>query len=92
MQPHLAYGASPRATLGLTAAARALALIRGRTYVLPADVQDLAVEVIAHRLVPSFDAVADGVPAESLVRRLLEVVPAPRLTSAVDGPGLGAVA
>ncbi|MGH3716628.1 MAG: AAA family ATPase, partial [Micromonosporaceae bacterium] len=57
----LAYGASPRATLGLVAAARGLALLRGREYVLPADVAELAGEVIGHRLVLSFDAVADGV-------------------------------
>src|SRR5688572_22322186 len=73
--PNLAYGASPRATLGLTAAARALALIRGREYVLPEDVHELAVDVLSHRLVLSFEAVADGVTAEQLTRRLLEVVP-----------------
>ena len=66
--PLLAYGASPRATLGLVAAARALALLRGRDYVLPDDVRDLAVDVLAHRLVLSFDAVADGVAAEAVVR------------------------
>jgi MoxR-like ATPase len=92
VEPHLAYGASPRATLGLTAAARALALIRGREYVLPTDVRELAVDVIAHRLVLSFEAVADGVNAESLVHRLLDVLPPPRLTTAAEGPGLGAVA
>jgi len=89
----LAYGASPRATLGLVAAARGLALLRGRDYVLPEDVQELAVDVIAHRLVLSFDAVADGVSAESIVRRLVEVVPLPRIAPARgDRPGLAAVA
>jgi MoxR-like ATPase len=77
--PALAYGASPRATLGLVAAARALALLRGRDYVLPDDITELAVDVIAHRLVPSFDAVADGVEPESVVRRLVEVVPPPQI-------------
>jgi MoxR-like ATPase len=76
--PLIAYGASPRATLGLVAAARALALLRGRDYVLPEDVTELAADVIAHRLVLSFDAVADGVPAESVVRRLVAAVPPPR--------------
>ncbi len=75
----LAYGASPRATLGLVAAARALALLRGRDYVLPGDVTDLAVDVLAHRLVLSFDAVADEVSAESIVERLLQAVPPPRI-------------
>ena len=55
----VAYGASPRATLGIVAAARALALIRGRDYVLPQDVLDVAPDVLRHRLVLSYDAVAD---------------------------------
>ncbi|SBT53008.1 MoxR-like ATPase [Micromonospora auratinigra] len=79
--PLLAYGASPRATLGLVAAARAQALIRGREYVLPDDVRELAVDVLAHRLVLSFDAVADGVSAEAVVRRLVEAVPPPRVVA-----------
>nr|MDT0663025.1 MoxR family ATPase [Micromonospora sp. DSM 115978] len=77
--PLLSYGASPRATLGLVAAARAQALLRGRDYVLPDDVRELAGDVLAHRLVLSFDAVADGVVAESVVRRLVEAVPPPRI-------------
>ncbi|MEW2474813.1 MoxR family ATPase [Micromonospora gifhornensis] len=79
--PLLAYGASPRATLGLVAAARAQALLRGREYVLPDDVRDLAVDVLAHRLVLSFDAVADGISAESVVHRLVDVVPLPRVAN-----------
>jgi MoxR-like ATPase len=88
--PLLAYGASPRATLGLVAAARAQALLRGRDYVLPDDVRELASEVIAHRLVLSFDAIADGVPAESVVRRLVEAVPPPRIAPSREHhrPGL----
>ncbi|WP_348775241.1 MoxR family ATPase [Solwaraspora sp. WMMD937] len=89
----LAYGASPRATLGLVAAARGLALLRGRDYVLPEDVRELATDVLAHRLVLSFDAVADGVDAGSIVRRLIQVVPPPRIAPAHDQrPGLAAVA
>ncbi|MEV4661591.1 MoxR family ATPase [Micromonospora echinofusca] len=79
--PLLAYGASPRATLGLVRAARAQALLRGREYVLPEDVRELAVDVLAHRLVLSFDAVADGVAAEAVVRRLVEAVPPPRVAA-----------
>ncbi|HEX6358061.1 MoxR family ATPase [Actinophytocola sp.] len=71
------FGASPRGTLGLVAAARALALLRGREYVLPADIQDLAVDVLAHRLVLSFDALADGVSPAALVMRVLSAVPVP---------------
>jgi MoxR-like ATPase len=73
----VAFGASPRATLGLVAAARSLALLRGREYVLPADIQELAVDVLAHRLVLSFDALADGTTPESLVQQVLAAVPVP---------------
>ena len=82
----LAYGASPRATLGLVAAARALALLRGREYALPEDIRELAPDVIAHRLVLSFDAVADGATAESVVRRLVDAVPPPRIAPNRDEP------
>ncbi|MBC6464116.1 AAA family ATPase [Actinomadura alba] len=90
----ISYGASPRATLGLVAAARALALLRGRGYVLPSDVRDLAGDVIAHRLVLSFDALADGVSARSIVDRIVDAVPLPRVAprddDALDGrPGDG---
>jgi len=84
--PLLAYGASPRATLGLVAAARAHALLRGRDYVLPEDVRDLAVDVLSHRLVLSFDAVADGVTPEWIVRRLVAAVTPPRIAPGRDEP------
>ncbi|URM94459.1 MoxR family ATPase [Actinomadura madurae] len=87
----LAYGAGPRATLGLVAAGRALALLRGREYVLPGDVRDLAGDVIAHRLVPSFDALADGVGVRPMVDAIVAAVPAPRIApaEALDGDGDG---
>ena len=75
----VSYGASPRASLGLVAASRALALMRGRDYVLPQDVLDIAVDVLAHRLVLSYDAIADGVPATHAVRRILQAVPLPQV-------------
>ena len=56
----IAYGASPRASLGLVAAGRALALLRGRSYALPQDVFDVAPDVLRHRLVLSYEALADG--------------------------------
>jgi MoxR-like ATPase len=71
-------GASPRATLGLAAASRAVALIYGRNYVLPDDVARVAGDVMAHRLLLSFDAVADGVDARAVVERVLSRVPAPQ--------------
>jgi MoxR-like ATPase len=87
----LAFGASPRATLGLVAAARGLALLRGRSYVLPGDVVAVATDVIAHRLVLSFDALADGVPPSWIVARVLDVVPQPRIAPSQPpaGPYIG---
>ena len=70
-------GCSPRATLGLVAAARALALIHGRDYVLPTDVQAVAPDVMAHRLVLGFDAVADNILPAQVVERILAMVPPP---------------
>lgn len=72
-------GASPRATLGLVASARALALLRGRDYVLPDDVRDVAREVMSHRIVLTFDALADGIDTAEVVAQLLAAVPPPRV-------------
>jgi MoxR-like ATPase len=88
--PLVALGASPRATLGLVAAARALALLRGREYVVPADVHDLAVDVIAHRLLMTFDAVADGVDPRQVVERLVQSVAPPRVSPHQDESVSGA--
>ncbi|MCG5214782.1 AAA family ATPase [Streptosporangium sp. KLBMP 9127] len=70
-------GVSPRATLGLVSAGRALALLRGRDYLLPDDVRDVAVDVMGHRLMLTFDALADGVDADDVVRQILAAVPPP---------------
>lgn len=67
----------PRATLGLVAASRSLALINGRDYVLPTDVQAVARDVMSHRIVLGFDAVADNVLTTDVVDRILAMVPAP---------------
>jgi MoxR-like ATPase len=72
-------GASPRASLGLVSSARGLALIRGRDYVLPEDVRDVAHDVMSHRIVLTFDALADGVDAMNVVDRILQTVPPPRV-------------
>jgi MoxR-like ATPase len=71
-------GASPRAGIALTRAAKALALLRGRDFVVPKDIKDLAVRVLAHRLMLSPDAKVHGVTAETTVTRLLETIPVPQ--------------
>jgi MoxR-like ATPase len=75
----IAYGASPRATIHLVAASRGLALIRGRQYVLPQDVADLAPEVIRHRLLLSYEGIAAGIDSEQVIGALLEQNPPPRI-------------
>ena len=85
-RPVIAHGASPRATLGLVAAGRALALLRGRSYVLPQDVYDVARDVLRHRVLLSYDAIADGVDVEDVVERLVARVTAPRVSPSQDGP------
>jgi MoxR-like ATPase len=77
----LSYGASPRASIGLIHAGRALALMRGRDHLLPQDVYDIAYDVLNHRLVLSFDAVADGVTVDDVLVEVLTTVVAPRVSS-----------
>jgi MoxR-like ATPase len=73
---YLAFGASPRASLGLVVAARALALLRGRAFALPEDIAALAPELLRHRLVLSYEALAEGVEPDELIGRVLAQVPA----------------
>jgi MoxR-like ATPase len=79
LAPLVAHGASPRGSLGLVQGARALAVLRGRDYVLPADVSDLAVDVLSHRLVLTYEALADGIAATSVIERVLQVVQPPQV-------------
>jgi MoxR-like ATPase len=73
----ITYGVSPRASIHLVEGARALAFLRGRDYALPEDVVDLAPDVLRHRLVLSYEALAEGITADELVRKLIEKVRAP---------------
>ncbi len=77
MAPFLTYGASPRATIGMIEGARALAMLRGRAYVLPEDVVDLVPDVMRHRLVLSYEALAENITADDLIQRVLKKVPVP---------------
>lgn len=88
LAPLIAHGASPRGTLGLVAAGQALALMRGRTYLLPQDVYDIARDVLRHRVLLTFDAVADGVDADGVVDHLVATIVAPRVAPSQDGPVL----
>lgn len=78
----LAYGASPRATLSLVAAAKALAFMRRRSYVTPQDIFDVVPDVLRHRLALSYEALAQDVDLETIINQLRSTVNAPKLTPA----------
>ena len=75
--PFIACGASPRATICLAEGAQALAMLRGRSYVLPEDMTDLAADVLRHRLSLSYEALSEGLDADALIARIMAKVPAP---------------
>lgn len=77
-------GSSPRGTLGLIASARAMAVLRGRRFVVPQDVFDVAPEVLRHRITPSYDALAEGILPDELVRAVLSHIPAPHISPRQD--------
>jgi MoxR-like ATPase len=74
---YITYGASPRATIGMIEGAKALAMLRGRRYVLPEDITDLVPDVLRHRLVLSYEALAENVSAEMIVQRVLKKITPP---------------
>jgi MoxR-like ATPase len=73
----ITFGASPRATISLTEGARALALLRGRSYALPEDMTDLILDILRHRLVLSYEALSEGFSAEQIVGRIMAKIPPP---------------
>jgi MoxR-like ATPase len=77
LEPYIAYGASPRGPIGLVQAARALAMLRGRSHVAIADIRDLALDVLRHRIVLSYDGLSEGVSVDDLLERVLGAVPRP---------------
>ena len=71
LERFITYGASPRASINLVLAARAMAFLRGRGYVVPQDVKDVAADVLRHRIIPSYEADAEGMTVDRLIDRLL---------------------
>ena len=74
---YITFGASPRATINMTEGARALAMLRGRTYALPEDMTDLVPDVLRHRLVLSYEALSEGLSPDALVGKIMTKIPAP---------------
>ena len=73
----ITFGASPRATINLTEGARALAMLRGRSYALPEDMADLIPDVLRHRLVLSYEALSEGFSADRIVEKIMARIPQP---------------
>lgn len=71
------YGASPRATIYLTLAAKASAMLQGRLYVIPSDVTDIAFDVLRHRIIPSYEAEAEGLDSDEIIRMIIDKIPTP---------------
>ena len=77
LQHYIMFGASPRASINLILTARALAFVRGRNYALPQDVLDMALDVMRHRLVLSYEALSDNVTSDDLLKKILDRIPIP---------------
>jgi len=77
LKPYIQNGASPRATINLKAASKALAFLQGRGYVTPEDVKSIAMDVLRHRVAITYEAEAEALTSEDMVRRILETIPVP---------------
>jgi MoxR-like ATPase len=77
LSPYIMFGASPRASINLILTARALAFVRGRNYALPQDVLDLALDVIRHRIVLTYEALSDNISGDDLLKKILNQIPIP---------------
>jgi MoxR-like ATPase len=77
LEPYITFGASPRASINLILTARALAFVRGRNYALPQDVLDMSLDVLRHRLVPSYEALSDNLSSDDLLNKILNRIPIP---------------
>jgi MoxR-like ATPase len=77
LEDYIMFGASPRASINLILTARALAFVRGRDYALPQDVLDMALDVIRHRLVLSYEALSDNVTSDDLLKKIIDRIPTP---------------
>jgi MoxR-like ATPase len=74
---YITYGASPRATINLTEGARALAMLRGRSYALPEDMTDLVPDVLRHRVVLSYEALSEGLSSDAIIGKIMAKIPPP---------------
>ena len=79
LKKYISFGGSPRSSVNLVLGAKALAIVRGREYTLPEDVRDLAPEVLRHRIILSYEALADETKLEDIVSKIIAAVPLPKV-------------
>ena len=77
LERYIMFGASPRASINLILTGRALAFVRGRKYALPQDVLDMALDVMRHRVVLSYEALSDNVTGDTIIEKILDRIPIP---------------
>ena len=77
LEPFIRFGASPRATISLALAAKAIAFTQGRSFVTPQDLKDIAPDVLRHRVIVSYEAEAENVNSDEIIQRILDTVPVP---------------
>ncbi len=77
LEPLIEYGASPRASIYMTMASKAIAFLRGRGYVTPEDVRAIGMDVLRHRIIPSYEAEAEGITSENIARKIFETIEVP---------------
>lgn len=73
----ISYGASPRASIALTESAKAHAFVSGRAFVTPEDVKAIGLDVLRHRVIPTYEAEAEGISTEELVKQIFNHIPLP---------------
>ena len=77
LNPFIQFGASPRATISLALAAKAVAFTQGRGFVTPQDLKDIAPDVLRHRVIVSYEAEAENVTSDEIIQKILDTVPVP---------------
>jgi MoxR-like ATPase len=77
LKKYIMFGASPRASINLILTGRALAFVRGRRYALPQDVLDMALDVMRHRIVLSYEALSEGISGDDIIMKVLDRIPIP---------------
>jgi MoxR-like ATPase len=77
IEHYIMFGASPRASINLILTAKALAFVRGRSYALPQDVLDMALDVMRHRLVLTYEALSDNISSDDILKKILDRIPIP---------------